>query len=169
MRTVGALAVLPNGSVLVGTGQGIFRWRSSHRDWEQLFGRSGRTRVSSLVVDGAGRLIAGTNAGVFVSEDGGDTWISANLGLPALGIRALAVAADGNIYAAVGPQDWQAYATGRYPNAGVRGIFRGRFANPRGARIEKWPAPDGPGARPTESPRPSARTRRADRCRRRDR
>ena len=101
---VNALAVLPNGSVIAGTGQGIFRWTPSRRDWEQLFGRSGRTRVSTLVVDGEARLIAGTTrAGVFVSEDGGDTWIAANLGLPTLRIRALAVAADGDVYVAAGP------------------------------------------------------------------
>jgi hypothetical protein len=125
---VNALAVLPNGSVIAGTGQGIFRWTANRRDWEQLFGRSGRTRVSSLVADGEARLIAGTtNAGVFVSEDGGDTWIAANLGLPTPRIRALAVAADGDVYVAAGPADWEAYATGRDTNAGVRGIFKGRF------------------------------------------
>ena len=128
---VNALAVLPNGSVIAGTDQGIFRWTPNRRDWEQLFGRSGRTRVSSLVVDGEARLIAGTtNAGVFVSEDGGDTWIAANLGLPTRRIRALAVAADGDVYVAAGPADLEAYATGRDTNAGVRGIFRGRFASP---------------------------------------
>jgi Photosynthesis system II assembly factor YCF48 len=128
---VNALAVLPNGSVIAGTGQGIFRWTPNRRDWEQLFGSSGRTRVSSLVVDGEARLIAGTtNAGVFVSEDGGDTWIAANFGLPTPRIRALAVAADGDVYAAAGPADWEAYATGRDTNAGVRGIFKGRFTSP---------------------------------------
>ena len=125
---VNALAVLPNGSVIAGTDQGIFRWTANRRDWEHLFGRSGRTRVSSLVVDGEARLIAGTTrAGVFVSEDGGDTWIAANLGLPTPRIRALAVAADGDVYAAAGPSDVEAYATGRDTNAGVRGIFKGRF------------------------------------------
>jgi hypothetical protein len=128
---VNALAVLPNGSVIAATDQGIFRWTPNRRDWEQLFGRSGRTRVSSLVVDGQAHLIAGTtNAGVFVSEDGGDTWIAANLGLPTPRIRALAVAADGDVYAAAGPADWEAYATGRDTNAGVRGIFKGRFTSP---------------------------------------
>jgi Photosynthesis system II assembly factor YCF48 len=129
---VNALAVLPNGSVIAGTGQGIFRWTPNRRDWEQLFGRSGRTRVSSLVVDGKGRVIAGTtNAGVFVSEDGGDTWIAANVGLATLQIRALAVAADGDVYAAAGPADWEAYAaTGRTTNVGLRGIFKGHFASP---------------------------------------
>ena len=128
---VNALAVLPNGSVIAGTGQGIFRLTPSRRDWEQLLGHSGRTRVASLVVDGEGRVIAGTtNAGVFVSEDGGDTWIAANLGLPTRRIRALAVAADGGIYAAAGPADLEAYATGNGEGAGVRGIFRGHFARP---------------------------------------
>ncbi len=128
---VNALAVLPNGSVIAGTSQGIFRWTPNRRDWEQLFGRSGRTEVSSLVVDGKARLIAGTtNAGVFVSEDGGDAWFAANLGLPTPRIRALAVAADGDVYVAAGPADAEAYATGRDTNAGVRGIFKGRFTSP---------------------------------------
>jgi photosystem II stability/assembly factor-like uncharacterized protein len=125
---VNALAVLPNGSVIAGTGQGIFRWTPNRRDWEQLFPRSGRTRVSCLGVGGEARLIAGTtNAGVFVSEDRGDTWIAANLGLPTRRIRALAVAADGDVYVAAGPADWEASAAGRDTNAGVRGIFKGRF------------------------------------------
>ena len=125
---VNALAVLPNGSVIAGTGEGIFRWTPERREWERLFDGS---EVSSLVVDGKARLIAGTtNAGAFVSEDGGDTWIAANLGLPTRRIRALAVAADGDVYVAVGPPDWRAYATGRDSNAGVRGIFKGRFTSP---------------------------------------
>ena len=128
--TVDALAILPGESVIVGTGQGIFRWRSSRRDWQHLFGHSGRTRVTSLVVDQAGRVIAGTNLGVFVSEDAGDTWTGANLGLPSRRIRALAVGADGDIYAAVGPADWVAYATGPDAIAGVHGLFRGRFSAP---------------------------------------
>jgi ligand-binding sensor domain-containing protein len=91
----------------------------------------GRSEVSSLVVDGEVRLIAGTtNAGVFVSEDGGDTWIAANLGLPTPRIRALAVAADGDVYVAAGPADGEADATGRVTNANVRGIFKGRFTSP---------------------------------------
>lgn len=119
--------------VIAGTGQGIFRWTPHRRDWEQRFGRSGRTRVSSLVVDGEGRVIAGTtNAGVFVSEDGGDTWIRANVGLPSLRIRALAVAAEGEIYAAAGPADWEAYATGRDTN-------RGRARDIQGALRWSWP------------------------------
>jgi ligand-binding sensor domain-containing protein len=128
---VNALAVLPNGGVIAGTDQGIFRWTPNRRDWEQLFGRSGRTRVSSLVVDGEGRVIAGTtNAGVFVSEDGGDTGMAANFGLPTRRIRAFTVVANGDIYAAAGPADLEAYATGRDTNAGVRGIFKGRFTSP---------------------------------------
>ena len=125
---VNALAVLPNGSVIAGTSQGIFRWTPTRRDWEQLFGRSGRTRVSSLVVEGEARLIVGTtNVGVVVSEDGGDTWTAANLGLPTPRISALAVAADGDVYAAAGSADWEAYTAGRETNPGVRGIFKGRF------------------------------------------
>ena len=128
---VNALAVLPDGRVLAGTGQGIFRWTAKRGDWEQLLGQSRRRRVSSLVVDGAGRVIAGTTkAGVFVSEDRGDTWIAANLGLPTLQIRALAVAADGDLYAAAGPQDWELYAATGHSHGGVRGIFKGRFASP---------------------------------------
>ncbi len=50
--------------------------------------------------------------------------------MPTRRIRALAVAADGGIYAAAGPADLQAYATGRDTNAGVRGIFRGHFTRP---------------------------------------
>jgi ligand-binding sensor domain-containing protein len=125
---VNALAVLRNGSVIAGTSEGIFRWTATRREWEQLLGRS---EVSSLVVDGAARLIAGTtDAGVFVSEDGGDTWIAANLGLPTRQIRALGVAADGDVYMAVGPDDSGAAAASRATNAGMRGVFRGRFTTP---------------------------------------
>jgi hypothetical protein len=128
---VNAVAVLPDGSVFAGTGQGIFRWTPSRREWKQLFGYSGRTEVSSLVVDGAGRVIAGTTtAGVFVSEDGGDTWFAANFRLPTRRILALALASNGDVYAAAGPADWEAYARAPDINAGVRGIFRGHFASP---------------------------------------
>ena len=124
---VNALVVLANGSVLAGTGQGIFRWTPGRRDWEQIFGDSEGTEVSSLVVDGGGRLIAGTiKAGVFVSEDGGATWIAANFGLPTLRIRALAIAADGHLYVAVGPPHRQLDGTA----VGVRGVFKGRIAGP---------------------------------------
>ncbi len=128
---VNAVAVLLNGSVLAGTSRGIFRWSPTRREWQQLFGRSGGTEVSSLVVDAGGRVIAGTtHAGVFVSEDRGDTWIAANVGLPTLRIRALSVAVDGDLYAAAGPPDWELSATGRATNPGVRGIFKGRFVSP---------------------------------------
>jgi hypothetical protein len=126
---VNAIAVLPNGSVVAGTGEGIFRWTPDRSEWEQVLGGTARTRVSCVVVDGAGRVIAGTTTtGVFVSLDGGDTWVPANAGLPTRRIRALAVAADGEIYAATGPHDVEAYDIGRDANAGVRGIFRGRFS-----------------------------------------
>jgi len=128
---VNALAVLPNGSVVAGTGQGIFRWTPGRSEWEQLLGRTAPTRVSCLVVDREGRLIAGTpSAGVFASTDGGETWVPANAGLPTRWIRALAIAADREVYAAVGPDDVDAYAAGRDTNPGVRGIFRGRFTRP---------------------------------------
>lgn len=44
--------------------------------------------------------------------------------------RALAVAADGDVYAAAGPTDLEAYAAGRDTTAGLRGIFKGRFTSP---------------------------------------
>jgi hypothetical protein len=87
--------------------------------------------VSSLLVDGEGRIVAGTTtAGVFVSGDGGETWIAANLGLPTRGIRGLAIAVDGDLYAAAGPEDWELDPV-KDRNAGRRGIYKGRFAGPR--------------------------------------
>jgi ligand-binding sensor domain-containing protein len=124
---VNALAVLPNGSVIAATGEGIFRWTPNRRDWEQRFGHS---EVSSLVVDGKSRLIAGTaDVGVVVSEDGGDTWIAAKVGLPTPRILAVALAADGDVYVAAGPADWDTDAAGRDTHTGVRGIFKGRFTS----------------------------------------
>jgi ligand-binding sensor domain-containing protein len=129
---VNALAVLADGSVIAGTSQGIFRWTPDRRDWEQVLGRRGRMRVSSLVVDRVGRVIAGTaTAGVFVSEDGGNSWIAANFGLPTRRIGVLALAADGDLYAAAGPADWELDAvTSPTTNAAMRGIFKGHFATP---------------------------------------
>jgi ligand-binding sensor domain-containing protein len=129
---VNTLAVLANGSVIAGTSQGIFRRSPDRGDWEQVLGRRGRMRVSSLVVDRVGRAIAGTStSGVFVSEDGGNTWTAANFGLPTRGIRALAIAADGDLYAATGPSDWELDGvTPSTAKAAVRGIFKGHFATP---------------------------------------
>jgi photosystem II stability/assembly factor-like uncharacterized protein len=124
---VNALAVLPTGDVVVGTDQGIFRLTPNSRSWQKFELRTGRTRVSSLVVESSGRLIAGTTtAGVFVSEDRGQTWTAANLGLPTLRVRALAAGADGYLYAATGRGSADSQVT---EPGGPVGVFRGRFVS----------------------------------------
>jgi photosystem II stability/assembly factor-like uncharacterized protein len=122
---VNALLVLPDGDVIAGTDEGIFRLTRHNPAWQEArIGPEG-TSVSALALDGSERLIAGTfEAGVFVSEDRGQTWTPASAGLPTLRVRAIAVGADGSLYAATGH---------RYPDGTEKGgpvrIFRGRLVS----------------------------------------
>ena len=110
---------------MAGTSDGLFRWAPAATQWERIIDGSRRLRVTALVSDGRGRLIAGTPTGVLLSENGGDTWSAANTGLPSLRIRAITAAANGDIYVAVGRGD----DDGRPATAAdAVGVFRGRFA-----------------------------------------
>jgi ligand-binding sensor domain-containing protein len=111
--------------VIAGTSDGMFRWTPRSRHREKLVTGSRRLRVTSLVSDDGGRLLAGTATGVLITEDSGDTWTAANDGLPSLRVRAIATAANGDIYVAVGSGD----ANGGRPAtaSGTVGVFRGRF------------------------------------------
>lgn len=118
---VNALLALPSGDVIAGTDSGIFRWLRDSLAWQE----ADAGKVSSLALHSSGRIIAGTfDAGVFVSEDGGQTWTPANEGLPTLRVRALAAGPDGYLYAATGRR----YPDGTDAGGPVR-IFRGRFVS----------------------------------------
>jgi hypothetical protein len=74
-----------SGSLYVGTNGGVFATHDSGKNWISS-PQGGPGAVSSLVVDGSGRIYAGTGRpfaetfigqpgeGVFFSEDGGSTW-----------------------------------------------------------------------------------------------
>lgn len=122
---VNAIAVLPDGDVVAGTRWGVIRWTPGDPEWQEFQLRTSPTRVASLVVDSGGRLIAGTSAaGVFVSEDRGQTWTPANLGLPARDVRIVAAGADGQLYVAAGGYLSEGNAI---RERGPLGIYRGRF------------------------------------------
>ena len=75
--------------VFVGTlyaatyGSGVFKSADAAANWNSC-GTSGLTNMNlvSLIIDGSGKLYAGTEAGVFVSADGCATWTAMNNGLP---------------------------------------------------------------------------------------
>ena len=101
---VSGLAVLVNGDVLAGTAFGVSRWRPGDDTWERLaLSREEKPRVSSVILDGSGHLIAATSAaGVLISSDQGQTWRPANRGLATRRIRRMALAPDGELYIATG-------------------------------------------------------------------
>jgi len=78
--------------VYVATNSGLMKWSGS--SWTKLSGLPTED-ITSLAIDRAASpetLYAGTNGnGVFVSQDGGDTWIEFNDGLENLNITKLAI------------------------------------------------------------------------------
>ncbi len=67
-----ALAVAPDGLVLVGTNGGILRSEDHLDSW--IYANLPQSQVWSLASDAAGRLYAGTNRGVFRSLNRGVDW-----------------------------------------------------------------------------------------------
>jgi photosystem II stability/assembly factor-like uncharacterized protein len=95
--------VTPTGILVVGGPErSLFRSLDDTATWQQV--ATPPARIQSLVVDpnDPRRLFAGTeHAGIFRSEDNGDTWIADNEGLEMQNIRDLAFDPSGRIlYAA---------------------------------------------------------------------
>lgn len=130
---VRALAIDAHGHLFAGTiFDGVFRSMDNGDTWTQLnsgFANTGtpespRYTVSSLAIDGDGRIYAGTGediqhfagAGVFRSTDDGEHWESVSPGFPNAIVPAIAIRPDGTVFAATighglvrsgpGGQDW---------------------------------------------------------------
>lgn len=72
--------------VLVGTGNGIFRWVQAKHQWVPLNTGLHQKAIQSLVVTTTQDVYAGTSSGAFRSQDGGAHWtdVSQGLGLQAV-------------------------------------------------------------------------------------
>ena len=93
------MAVAPDQSVFAGTLRGgIFRSRNQGKTWTSV--NVGLERLEThVLVHHQGALYAGTGSGVYRSTNGGEKWVSDNDGLSNLLIRALAIDAEGSMYA----------------------------------------------------------------------
>ena len=113
------ITVAPDKAVLAGTLRGgIFRSRNQGKTWTPV--NAGLERLEThVLMHHQGSLYAGTGSGVYRSANGGESWVSDNEGLKNLLIRALAIDADGSMYAGT---------TGM-------GIYRKRPGNARWMRI----------------------------------
>jgi photosystem II stability/assembly factor-like uncharacterized protein len=72
---VRALIRTDEGRLLAGANfGGIFRYTGQGKLWDQMNTGLGDLRVNALAVTGGGEILAGTDAGVFVSSNGGVFW-----------------------------------------------------------------------------------------------
>ncbi|MBN2410968.1 choice-of-anchor D domain-containing protein [candidate division KSB1 bacterium] len=67
--------------------------------WQQTNGPAGGNVPSLAINNTSGALFAGCEAGVFRSENNGDTWTSVSAGLPATTVLNIAVNSSGHIFA----------------------------------------------------------------------
>jgi len=94
------LGLDPSGFVIVFViDGGLFKTTDGGQEWSQIPTSFGKSRVWTLVANGADSLIAGTDCGVHTSIDGGRTWKYSSVGLPWLTPTALEAQADGRILA----------------------------------------------------------------------
>ena len=101
-KYIWSLAVLSDGALVVGTGDNgkLYRVRAANAEAAgSLLIDTNETHVISLAVDAQGQLIAGTDPGGLVLRISPDGKAFALLDAPLREIHALAMAADGSIYA----------------------------------------------------------------------
>lgn len=60
--------------VVVATGQGIFRWKHTEKQWHELNEGLTRLAIQTLTIAGTGSWYAGTSSGAFRSDDEGAHW-----------------------------------------------------------------------------------------------
>ena len=118
---VQALAVAPDGLVLVGTNGGIFRSENHGDSW--IPANLPQSQVWSLASDAAGRLYAGTNGGVYRSLNRGVVW---ELTLTDAYVFSLAIAPNGHVFAGT-----------KYQAGLFRGAFRSTDGGATWARIRE--------------------------------
>jgi len=88
------LAVNASGHVFAASEtNGVFRSTDNGSSWTQVTS----TEVDPLVINSSGHIFAGTNDGVLISTDNGDTWSST--GLVASGIVSLVINSSDHIFA----------------------------------------------------------------------
>lgn len=63
-------------------GGGMLKSTDSGATWAACDGQPTNLNLVSLVIDASGKLYAGSEAGVFVGEDGCTSWTPKNTGLP---------------------------------------------------------------------------------------
>lgn len=76
VTTLAALPGFPtDGMAFAGTlGAGVLRSADGGHTWHRSSYRLGSAEISAMVIDGTGRLVAGTPAGTFASTDAGRSW-----------------------------------------------------------------------------------------------
>ena len=74
-------SIVPLGEdILVGTGNGIFRWVQADHRWMPLNEGLHQKAIQSLMVTGKQDVYAGTSSGAFRSLDGGKHWVDVSQG-----------------------------------------------------------------------------------------
>jgi len=66
--------------ILVGTGNGIFRWKHDQHRWIGINAGLTKLAIQSLTITDTGELYAGTSNGAFRSDDGGAHWTDISQG-----------------------------------------------------------------------------------------
>ena len=112
--SIGSIAYDPNNTNIfyVGTGEdwvgsvrgdGIWKSSDGGSNWAQLASTNDNSdfySIQKIVVGSNGRVIAGTNKDIFISDDGGSTWTNTtNAGIF---VSDLEIAPDGTVYAGRG-------------------------------------------------------------------
>jgi photosystem II stability/assembly factor-like uncharacterized protein len=84
-----AVSTLKVQHILIGTPYGIFRSENRGDNWQEVNQGLDQRFTSSIRFDrtNADRAIAGTESGVYISNDGGRTWMPTNLNEPVRSVR----------------------------------------------------------------------------------
>lgn len=98
---VGALGISADGTLFVGTYLGaVYRSTDTGATWEVVFDAGvDNPFVPSFAASSDNTLFSGTDAGVFRSRDGGDTWEAAISGLENLYVESLLLGNDDALFA----------------------------------------------------------------------
>lgn len=81
-------------------GAGIWKTNNGGTSWAQLAStdNSNFTSVQKIVITSSGRIVAGTNAGILISDDGGTSWSNKSTGF----VSDIEIASNGTLFAGKG-------------------------------------------------------------------